>query len=154
MINLIAAENRKLIGVDVNTTLLYFKKKQEEDPKFFYAIEPDEIGAVKNVFWADGRGRRAFQEFSDVVTFDTTYQTNKYCISLAPFIGTSLHRHSIFFGMALLRQESAQHFCWLFQTLLEAMYNKHPKTFITDQDPAMRKAIKLTFPNTIYRCCQ
>jgi hypothetical protein len=27
VINLIAAENHKLIGVDVNTTLLYFKKK-------------------------------------------------------------------------------------------------------------------------------
>jgi hypothetical protein len=110
MINLIAAKNRKLIGVDVNTTLLYFKKKQEEDPKFFYAIEPDEIGAVKNIFWVDGRGRKAFQEFSDVVTFDMTYQTNKYCMSLAPFIGTSLYRHSIFFGIALLRQELTQNF--------------------------------------------
>lgn len=99
MINLISAENRKLIGVDVNTTLLYFKKKQEEDPEFFYAIEPDETGAAKNIFWIDGRGRRAFQEFGDVVTFDTTYQTNKYCMPLAPFIGTSPHRHSIFFGM-------------------------------------------------------
>jgi MULE transposase domain len=34
------------------------------------------------------------------------------------------------------------------------MYNKHPTIFITDQDPAMRKAIELTFSNTVHRCCQ
>jgi MULE transposase domain len=34
------------------------------------------------------------------------------------------------------------------------MYGKHPKAIITDQDPAMKKAIELTFPNTVHRCCQ
>jgi MULE transposase domain len=55
--------------------------------------------------------------------------------------------------MALLRCEDAQNFCWLFQKWLEAMYGKHPKAIITDQDPAMKKAIELTFPNTTHRCC-
>lgn len=34
------------------------------------------------------------------------------------------------------------------------MYNKHPKTIITDQDPAMKKAIEIVFPKTVHRCCQ
>jgi len=152
--NHIAAENRKFLGVDVDTTLVYFQKKQEEDPQFFYAIEPDDAGFLKNIFWVDGRARRTYQEFGDVITFDTTYQTNKYSMPLAPFIGVSHHRHSIFFGMALLRREDAQSFCWLFQIWLKAMYGKHPRAIITDQDPAMKKAIELSFPNTVHRCCQ
>jgi zinc finger SWIM domain-containing protein 3 len=52
---------------------------------------------------------------------------------LAPFIGVSHHRHSIFFGMALLRREDAQNFCWLFEIWLKAMYGKHPKAIITEK---------------------
>ncbi|XP_078152790.1 protein FAR1-RELATED SEQUENCE 5-like isoform X2 [Carex rostrata] len=152
--NLIAGDNRKLIGIDVHTTLMYFQKRQEEDPEFFHSIEADEDGVVKNIFWVDGRARRTYQEFGDVVTFDTTYQTNKYNMPFAPFIGVNHHRQSILFGMALLKCETAENFCWLFKTWLEAMYDKHPISIITDQCPAMRKAIELVFPRTIHRCCQ
>jgi MULE transposase domain len=79
------------------------------------------------------------------VTFDTTYQTNKYGMPLAPFIGQDHHRLSIFFGMALLRNECAPSFNWLFKTWLEAMYGKHPKAIITDQCPSMEKAIEQVF---------
>jgi MULE transposase domain len=109
---------------------------------------------LKNIFWVDGRARRTYQEFGDVITFDTTYQTNKYSMPLTPFIGVNHHRHSIFFCIALLRREDAQSFCWLFQIRLKAMYEKHPRAIITDQDPAMKKAIELSFPNTMHRCCQ
>uniref|UniRef100_J3KXX0 SWIM-type domain-containing protein n=1 Tax=Oryza brachyantha TaxID=4533 RepID=J3KXX0_ORYBR len=152
--NEVSAENRSLLGVDVDTTLCYFQKKKEKDPEFFYAIDLDENGAVKNIFWVDGRGRRSYQEFGDVVTFDTTYQTNIYSMPLAPFLGVSHHRHTISFGWALLRLEDAPNFCWLFKTWLEAMYGKHPSAIITDQDPAMKKAIVLIFPKTKHRCCQ
>ncbi|XP_078177445.1 protein FAR1-RELATED SEQUENCE 5-like, partial [Carex rostrata] len=151
--NLIAGDNAKLIGVDVHTTLMYFKQKQD-DPEFFYSVLADEDGIVKNIFWIDGRGRRAYKEFGDVVTFDTTYQTNKFNMPFAPFIGVNHHRQSILFGMALLKCETAENFCWLFKTFLEAMYDKHPSAIITDQDPAMRKAIELIFPTTLHRCCQ
>jgi MULE transposase domain/FAR1 DNA-binding domain/SWIM zinc finger len=152
--NQIATHNRKIIGVDIETTLAYFRKRQEEDPEFFYAIDADENGTAQHVFWVDGRARRAYLEFGDVVTFDTTYNTNKYNMPLAPFIGCNHHRHSIFFGMALLRAEKVANFTWLFEIWLKAMYGKHPKAIITDQDPAMRIAIKNMFPNTIHRCCQ
>lgn len=134
---------------------MYFRKKQEEDPEFFYAIEPDEDGFVKNLFWVDGRSRRAYLEFGDVVTFNTTYNTDRNNdMPLAPFIGVNNHQHSIFFGMAVFRSESKKNFCWLFQTWLSAMYGKHPTAIITDQDPEMRDAVKIIFPKTAHRCCQ
>ncbi|KAJ3685265.1 hypothetical protein LUZ61_014429 [Rhynchospora tenuis] len=150
--NLIARDNAKLIGRDVETTLIYFRKKKEEDPEFFYAVDADEDGFLKHIFWVDGRARRAYLEFGDVVTFDTTYNTNKYSMPLAPFVGVNHHRQSIFFGMALLRSEGTCNFSWLFETWLKAMYDKHPLAIITDQDTAMKSAIKIVFPNTIHRC--
>ncbi|KAJ1696797.1 hypothetical protein LUZ63_005309 [Rhynchospora breviuscula] len=120
--NVIATDNKKLIGVDIDRTLLFFQRKQADDPEFFYSIDADEDGFVKHIFWADGRARRAYLEFGDVVTFDTTYNTNKYSMPLAPFIGVNHHRQSIFFGMALVRSENTENFCWLFETWLKAMY--------------------------------
>ncbi|KAK0591221.1 hypothetical protein LWI29_037225 [Acer saccharum] len=47
----------------------------------------DDDGRLKNVFWADPRSRAAYQYFGDVVTFDTTYLTNRYGMPFAPFVG-------------------------------------------------------------------
>ena len=52
---------------------------------FFYTIDIDEEGRLKNILWVDARSRVAFKEFGDVVTFDTTYLTNRYDIPFAPF---------------------------------------------------------------------
>ncbi|KAJ1703204.1 hypothetical protein LUZ63_002983 [Rhynchospora breviuscula] len=152
--NVITSENQQLVDKNVEATIVYFQKKQEEDPEFFYDVEVDEGGQLKNLFWIDGRARRAFQEFGDVVTFDTTYRTNRFCMPLAPFIGVNHHRRCVFFGIAMLRSEHIAGFVWLFKTWVKAMYGKKPRAIITDQDPAMRIAIKEVFPNSVHRCCQ
>jgi hypothetical protein len=92
MSNQIACANQKPIGVDINALIDLFEHKQMEDPDFFFSIEPDESNTSKNIFWVDGRFRRAYQEFGDVVTFDTTYSANKYSMSLVAFIGANHHR--------------------------------------------------------------
>ncbi|KAJ4810197.1 FAR1-related sequence 5 [Rhynchospora pubera] len=155
-INEIASQNRKLVSMDVEAILVHFQKKQEKDPEFFYDAEVDESGRLKNMFWVDGRARRAFQEFGDVVTFDTNFKANKYSMPIAPFIGMNHHRMPIIFGIAMLRSEEKVSLIWLFQTWVKAMYDKEPRAIITneDEDSAMRIAIKEAFPNTIHRCCQ
>ncbi|KAL7251552.1 hypothetical protein ACSBR1_013398 [Camellia fascicularis] len=47
-------------------------------------------GRLKNVFWADARGRATYESFGDVVSFDSTYLTNKYDMPFTPFVGASL----------------------------------------------------------------
>jgi hypothetical protein len=42
---------------------------QEENPRFFYAIDLDEENRVKNVFWVDAKGREDYQEFVDTKSF-------------------------------------------------------------------------------------
>lgn len=35
----------------------------------------DDDGRVKNLFWADAMSRATYEEFSNVITFNTTYLT-------------------------------------------------------------------------------
>ncbi|KAK0601847.1 hypothetical protein LWI29_028031 [Acer saccharum] len=127
---------------DAQSAIDYFKRMQRENPQFFYAIQVDEDGKAVNFFWVDARSRAAYEKFCDVVTFDTTYRTNKYGFPFAPFSGVNHHYQTIEFGCALLRDETEVSFIWLFSVWLEAMGGRHPILIITDQDHAMRAAIK------------
>ncbi|XP_078158070.1 protein FAR1-RELATED SEQUENCE 5-like [Carex rostrata] len=152
--NQIGKAKKKLVGVDANALIDYFRRRQQDDPDFLFDIEPDEDKAVRNIFWVDGRSRRAYQEFGDVIVFDTTYQTNKYSMPMGPFIGVNHHRQSIFFGCALIRDEKKTTFYWLFTTWLQAMGGRKPKSIFTDQCPSMKAAIEKVFGvDTIHRCC-
>ncbi|XP_075669820.1 protein FAR1-RELATED SEQUENCE 5-like [Castanea sativa] len=87
---------------DTLTVLNYCQKQQAQNSNFFYAIQCDDAGHMVHFFWVDARSRMAYQYFEDVVTFDTTYKTNKYHMPFAPFTGLNHHCQSILFGCALL----------------------------------------------------
>ncbi|XP_038698084.1 putative protein FAR1-RELATED SEQUENCE 10 [Tripterygium wilfordii] len=52
------------------------------------------------------------------------------------------------------QNETTSSFIWLFESFLESMGNKAPKTIFTDQDQAMSNAIEKVFPNTRHRLCE
>ncbi|GKC54438.1 FAR-RED impaired response 1-like protein [Tanacetum coccineum] len=110
----------------------YFMKVQSTDREFFYAWELDEENRLKSLFWADARCRAAYEEFGDVVTFDTTYLTNKYEMPMAPFVGVNHHGQS---------------------TWLTCMSGRAPDAIITDQDQAMKNAVEIVFPHARHRWC-
>jgi len=92
-------------------------------------------------------------DFGDVISFDTTYLTNKYDMPFAPFVGVNHHGHSILLGCGLLSVEDASTFTCLFQCWLRCMGNKAPDGIITDQCKAMKNAIVVVFPNTKHCWC-
>lgn len=59
----------------------------------------------------------------------------------------------LFFGTALLYNETTATFEWLFQTFKRAMSGKEPKTILTDQCAAIINAIGTIFPNSTHRLC-
>ncbi|KAM1790046.1 hypothetical protein ACFX14_034059 [Malus domestica] len=126
---------------------------QGQNANFFYAIDLDKNGRLRNIFWADARSRATYEEFGDVVTFDTTYLTNKYDMPFAPFVGVNHHGQSILLGCGLISREDTDSFIWLFRTWLACMSGHAPSGIITDQDKAMKKAIEVVFPNTRHRLC-
>ncbi|KAH9726548.1 protein FAR1-RELATED SEQUENCE [Citrus sinensis] len=131
----------------------YFQKMQTENDGFYFSIDLDEEGRLKNVFWADPRSRAAYKDFGDVVTFDTTYLTNKYDMPFAPFVGVNHHGQSILLGCGLISHEDTETFTWLFDTWLSCMSGCPPLGIITDQDKAMKRAIQIVFPDTRHRWC-
>ncbi|XP_039122024.1 protein FAR1-RELATED SEQUENCE 3-like [Dioscorea cayenensis subsp. rotundata] len=95
----------------------------------------------------------AYEAFGDVISFNTTYLTNKYDMPFAPFVGVNHHGQTILFGCGLLSKEDTKTYIWLFNTWLECMAGKAPKVIITDQCMAIQDAVKAVFPNSHHRLC-
>jgi len=140
-------------GDDGKSLLTHFSRMRELNKNFFYEIDMDDDNCIRNVFWANARSRAVYEYFGYVISFDTTYLTNKYDTPFAPFIGVNHHGQSILLGCGLLSSEDTSSFVWLFETFLRCMYNKAPQGIVTDQCKAMRNAIKLVFLITRHRLC-
>ncbi|KAF5445047.1 hypothetical protein F2P56_034130 [Juglans regia] len=65
----------------------YFKRMRKMNDGFISVIDVDDELRLRNVFWADARSRAAYECFGDVITFDTTYLTNRYDMPFTPFVG-------------------------------------------------------------------
>ncbi|KAL0012426.1 hypothetical protein SO802_007534 [Lithocarpus litseifolius] len=86
-----------------------------------------------------------YGEAGSLLSFDTTFGTNKEFRPLAVFIGFNHHREMVIFGAALLYDEIAKSFKWLFESFLKAHGGRKPKSIFTDQDFAIAKALAEVF---------
>ncbi|PIA31354.1 hypothetical protein AQUCO_05000023v1 [Aquilegia coerulea] len=144
---------KELKGHDAEMFREYLKSEEEKNPSFTYNIDVDDEQRICRAFWADATSRRDYALYGDVVVFDTTYDTNRYKLILAPLMGVNNHGQTIIFGCAFLSDETISSFIWLLKQCLLAMPGDAPKMIITDQDPAMTNAIAQTLPSTFHRYC-
>lgn len=112
----------------------------------FYFVQVDDQSKMTNFFWSDNLSILNFEYFGDVVVFDTIYRTNRYNIKCAP-----LEKYIVW--LCFLTHKSIASFIWVFQTFLEVLGGKAPKTIFINQDSAMASAVKEVFPNTVHRLC-
>lgn len=131
----------------------YFIHIQCLDPTFFYAVDLDKDERPRCLFWIDGKSRTRYSHFGDVIIFDSTYIVNKYRMPLTSFIGVNHHGQAVLFGCALLREETAATYVWLFQTWLGAMCGQPPVAILTDHNKPIRDAICEVFPESGHRFC-
>ncbi|XP_057506062.1 protein FAR1-RELATED SEQUENCE 6-like [Actinidia eriantha] len=99
-----------LVEGDANAIHNYFMKMKADNSDFFFVMDLDDEGRLRNVFWADARSRAPCKEFGDVVTFDTTNLVNKYDMPFAPFVGVNHHGQSILLGCGLISHEDTRSF--------------------------------------------
>ncbi|XP_021714881.1 protein FAR1-RELATED SEQUENCE 5-like [Chenopodium quinoa] len=153
--NSLSAEKRALLdGCDSHQLIKYFAKRQLDEAEFYYDFEQDEDGCLVNFFWRDGRIKRDYEYFGDLLVFDTTYRTNKYGMICAPFVGMNHHANNLMFGMGFIFNERTESFVWLFDTFLKSMGNKSPITIMTDQAQAIAAGIRNVFPPSVHhRLC-
>ncbi|CAM0910918.1 unnamed protein product [Alopecurus aequalis] len=139
---------------DVKQLLDHFDELKLEDPRFYYKYKLDDQDQVENIFWVDGVARDVYKQYHDCISFDTTYMTNMYNMSCAPFIGINRFGSSIQLGCAFIRNGRIPNFAWIFETFLDAMDGLVPTNIITDQDQAMRTAILTIFIGICHRNCR
>jgi zinc finger SWIM domain-containing protein 3 len=90
----------------------YFRNQLKQNPSYYYAFQLDVEELITNIFWADARMVIDYSHFG-VVTFDTTYSTNRDARPLGVFLGLNHHREIVVFGAALLYEETIESFVWL-----------------------------------------
>ncbi|XP_075478992.1 protein FAR1-RELATED SEQUENCE 5-like [Primulina tabacum] len=144
---------RSMVYGEVGCLMRYFQQQLSKNPSFYHANQMDVEEQITNVFWADARMLIDYEYFGDVVSVDTTYCTNRAYRPLAIFSGFNQHRGAVIFGAALLYDETASSFKWLFETFLEAHKQKKPLTIFIDQDQAIAKALLEVMPEVFHGFC-
>ncbi|KAG2576994.1 protein FAR1-RELATED SEQUENCE 5-like [Panicum virgatum] len=139
---------------DAQSLFEYLKKRQDEDPSFFYAVQHGKNGQSANIFWADAKARMAYYHFGDAVRFETAYRKNKETIPIVIFLGVNHHVQPVVFGCALLIDESEASFTWLFEKWLEAMHMGPPISLVTEFNRVMATAIAKVLPDTYHIFCE
>lgn len=54
-----------------------FMKKKQFSSDFFFEFEVDADGSLCRVLWCDAISRKNYFVFGDMISFDTTFKTNK-----------------------------------------------------------------------------
>ncbi|XP_074372828.1 protein FAR1-RELATED SEQUENCE 5-like [Apium graveolens] len=123
--NVLRDERKKMFEIsDAQAGLdLLHRLNEESDSKYFIRTEVDEENHLKCLVWIDPRCIMAYQNFGDVMAFDTTYRTNRYAMPFVSFTGVNHHYQSVIFGFALMRDEHASTFEWILRTWLEGVGN-------------------------------
>jgi hypothetical protein len=68
-------------------------------------MDMDDDYRLRNVFCADTRSRAVYEFFCDVITFETTYLTNRYDMSFTLFV-----------GVIMVSNDDTSIFVWLFNS--------------------------------------
>ncbi|KAJ3669974.1 hypothetical protein LUZ60_010298 [Juncus effusus] len=152
--NFLAHERKlKIKAGDAEALMSFLDRKQAECPNFFCTVAINKNYNLLNVFWPYARSKADHQLFGDIVTFDTTYLTNKYKMPFSPIVGVNNFGQSILFGCALLSGEIIDTYEWLFNKWLVCFTGKAPDAIIIDQCQSICGAIERVFPKSRHRLC-
>ncbi|KAI9195724.1 hypothetical protein LWI28_017480 [Acer negundo] len=124
----------------------YLCRMQLTNPNFFYLMDLNDEGHLKNVFLIDGRSRASCGYFSDVIYIDDTCLSSKYEIPLVAFIGINHHGQPVLLGCGMLAGETTESYIWLFKAWLTCVSGSCPQTIITDRCKVLKNAITEVFP--------
>ncbi|XP_071726848.1 protein FAR1-RELATED SEQUENCE 5-like [Rutidosis leptorrhynchoides] len=114
---------------DAQMLLDKFESRKLNCPEFSFEFKADKDELV-GLFWADETSKCNYREFGDVLAFDATYRTNKYCMIFVPFTGIDHHNKCVTFGAGLIKHEDIESYSWLLKAFLKA-HIKQPTLVLT-----------------------
>lgn len=136
---------------DTQAIYNYICRMQLTNPNFFYLMDLNDEGRLRNMIWLDTRCRAAIGYFSDVIYVDTTYLSNKYEIPLVTFVGMNHHGQSVLLGCGLLSGETAESYLWVLKAWLTSTSGCVPQTIITDRCRVLQSVVSEVFPKSHHR---
>ena len=83
--------SREQADDDVQKTMAIFSELKVQDGEFTYNVQVDDESRIRTLMWTNGRSKKQYHHFGDVVTFDTTYKTNLYDMPFGFFVGVNNH---------------------------------------------------------------
>ncbi|XP_057755504.1 protein FAR1-RELATED SEQUENCE 5-like [Arachis stenosperma] len=90
--NYITREVRNVLELeDAKEFRKYLLRMKEKNQILFFELELENDQSIKISFWADARSKAACEYFGDVISFDTTYNTNMYNPIFGSFVGVNYH---------------------------------------------------------------
>ncbi|KFK35799.1 hypothetical protein AALP_AA4G037900 [Arabis alpina] len=128
----------------------YFCRMQLTNPNFFYLMDVNDEGRLRNVFWADGFSKVSCSYFGDVVFIDNTYISAKFEIPLVTLSGVNHHGKTTLLSCGLLAGETVESYHWLLKVWLSVM-KCAPQTIVTDRCKPLEAAISQVFPRSNHR---
>ncbi|XP_059639295.1 protein FAR1-RELATED SEQUENCE 6-like [Cornus florida] len=172
--------NQLILGKgDPQAIYNYLCRMQLTNPNFFYLMDLNDEGRVRNAFWVDARSRAAGGYFSDVINggisngltwaiaqpsllcnpgsaldvilFDNTYLSNKHEIPLVTIVGLNHHGQSVLLGCGLLAGGTTESYLWMFKAWVSCMPGCSPQTIITDRCKFLQSAVAEVFPRSQHR---
>ncbi|XP_016492797.2 protein FAR-RED IMPAIRED RESPONSE 1-like [Nicotiana tabacum] len=150
---ILKSRNFEMQEGDAQSLLNFFREIQIKDNEFFYSIDVDNIGRLRNVVWVHSHFKAVYEQIQDAICFGTTYLVNRYNMLCATFFGINHHRQSILLGCALMSHEDIDSYKLVFRTWIDAMGKVHPDAVIADQCQSIKVVIAEVMPNTIHRYC-
>nr|GEW60778.1 hypothetical protein [Tanacetum cinerariifolium] len=114
---------------------------------FQYKVENSELVSM---FWAVEVAKYNYKEFGDIVSFDATFNSNKYNMKFVTFIGIDTHEKCVTLGSGMLLHEDTKSYTLLLNAFVTA-FLKEPTMIVTDQDGAMKRAIEAVFKKAKHR---
>ncbi|XP_076938736.1 protein FAR-RED IMPAIRED RESPONSE 1-like [Bidens hawaiensis] len=127
-----------------------FEKVENISSDYSFEYDVNDDRDLIRVFWANEISKSKYLAFGDIISFDATFKANKYKMVFVPFTAIDNHCHSVTVGAGLIDSKTIESYTWLLQMLLKS-FSHAPKVVVTDQDPAMKKAIASVFSNTRHR---
>ncbi|KAF2914286.1 hypothetical protein DAI22_10g150800, partial [Oryza sativa Japonica Group] len=88
---------REMVYGQAGSMLMHFQDKIAENPSFQYALQMDSEEQISNIFWVDAKMLTDYAYFGDVVSFDTTFGTNKESRPFGVFVGFNQFRETMVF---------------------------------------------------------
>ena len=99
-------KERRILDRDAKPAIKHLEKQLRVDLLMYFKHEVDEKGALRHLFWADGRIWLTTQILEDVLAFDATYRRNEYKCPLVVFSGENHHLQTVVFASAIIFVEN------------------------------------------------